>query len=294
MVLLGVLARDTYAAEESAGSPAFKHARAAWDRHSFEVAEPLYREALEKGGLAPAEVLEGYVRLGSIRAILGKKDSAIAAFRAASILDASFPVPTEAGAKGATLAARAKKDTAKIGSIQLAVMAPKETPSGKSFTVTATLDKPHLPIVQRVGLLAKDGTTGKELLLETVPEESMEFEVSSEIALPGASILVRVDALDGQRNRLFSAEERIHVLDGEKSAAAEAPSSNSKQSGGSSKHLSSTKAGDSGVRKGNAFWSSPWPYVIGGVALAGVGAALFFGTRPVENVSVGSVGVRPQ
>jgi hypothetical protein len=93
-------AAPAYAGESAAGGPALKQARAAWEKGSLDVAEPLYREALEKGGLAPGDVLEGYVRLGSIRASLGKRDQAIAAFRAASILDSTFAVPSEAGPKG--------------------------------------------------------------------------------------------------------------------------------------------------------------------------------------------------
>ena len=52
-----------FAADGPAGNAMLKQARSAWDRGSLAAAEPLYRDALEKGGLAPAEVLEGYVRL---------------------------------------------------------------------------------------------------------------------------------------------------------------------------------------------------------------------------------------
>lgn len=293
MVVLAAMAGDARAAETSAGAPALRQARAAWDRGSLETAEPLYREALEKGGLAPTEVLEGYVRLGSIRAALGRKDSAVAAFRAASILDSSFTVPSEAGRKGAALAEKAKRDTAKIGSIQLAVEVPKEAQPGKPFKITTTLDKAHLPIVSKIGVLAKDGTTGKEITLEAKPEESVELEVSSDITLPGASILVHVDALDKNQNRLASAEERVHVPDKEDKAVAAGGAKDSNSSV-STAFGSKPSGGDPGVRRGGAFWSSPWPYVIGGIALAGVGTAVFFGTRPVENVSVGPVGVRAQ
>lgn len=293
MVVLAAMAGDARAAETSAGAPALRQARAAWDRGSLETAEPLYREALEKGGLAPTEVLEGYVRLGSIRAALGRKDSAVAAFRAASILDSSFTVPSEAGRKGAALAEKAKRDTAKIGSIQLAVEVPKEAQPGKPFKITTTLDKAHLPIVSKIGVLAKDGTTGKEITLEAKPEESVELEVSSDITLPGASILVHVDALDKNQNRLASAEERVHVPDKEDKAVAGGGAKDSNSSV-STAFGSKPSGGDPGVRRGGAFWSSPWPYVIGGIALAGVGTAVFFGTRPVENVSVGPVGVRAQ
>jgi hypothetical protein len=263
-----------------AGAPALKQARAAWDRGSLETAEPLYREALEKGGLAPSEVLEGYVRLGSIRAALGKKDSAVAAFRAASVLDASFTVPSEAGPRGTALAEKAKRDTAKIGSIQLSIQVPKEVQPGKSFKVTATLDKAHLPIVSKLAVTAKDGTTGKDVSLDAKPEETVDFDISGDLTLPKASIVVHLDALDGHQNRLASAEERVRVPDKEPVVAA-AP-------GPKEPAAYRPVGGDPDVRKGGSFWSSPWPYVIGGLALAGAGTAVYFGTRPPEAVSVGA------
>lgn len=292
LVVLGAMTADARAAEPAAGGRALEQARAAWERGALVTAEPLYREALEKGGLAPDEVLEGYVRLGSIRATLGKKDSAIAAFRAASVLNASFTVPSEAGSKGARLAEKAKRDTAKIGSIQLAIRAPKEAHPGKGFVVTTTLDEAHLPIVNRIGLVARDGTTGKEVTLEAKPAEAIEFEIGPEVTLPGASIVVRVDALDGKQNRLASAEERVRIPGESSDKAMVAGRAEGK---GSGSVTSSSKAqGDPDVRKGGSFWSSPWPYVIGGIALAGAGTAVFFGTRPTPTVSVGRVGVREQ
>ena len=285
-------AAPAYASESAAGGPALRQARAAWDKGAFETAEPLYREALEKGGLAPTDVLEGYVRLGSIRAANGKKDQAIAAFRAASILDSTFAVPTEAGPKGPAYAAQAKKDTAKIGSIQLSLKAPKEATSGKPFTVTASLDSSHIPIVAKLGLVARDGTSGKEVVAEAKPGESVELNVASEVTMPNASILVRVDALDRQGNRLASAEERVRVPEG--GVAAAGAGSGAKSGGGSASSSSSSAPADSdsGVRKGGGFWSSPWPYLIGGVAIASAGTAVYFGTRPTAQVAVGQVGVR--
>ena len=276
------------ASDAAAGGPALRQARAAWDKGSIETAEPLYREALEKGGLAPPDVLEGYVRLGSIRASLGKKDQAIAAFRAASILDSTFAVPTEAGPKGPALAAQAKKDTAKIGSIQLSIKGPKEVSSGKSFKVTAELDAAHIPIVAKIALVARDGTSGKEVVAEARPGESVELDVASEVTMPNASVLVRVDALDKQGNRLASAEERVRVSEGSGGGAVAGGSSSSSSTSSSS----SSPSGDTGLRKGGSFWSSPWPYVVGGIALAGAGTAVYFGTRPSDQVAVGQIGVR--
>jgi hypothetical protein len=290
-VLVGAMAGNALA-DASAGASALRQARAAWDRGALEVAEPHYRDALEKGGLAPNEVLEGYVRLGAIRAALGKRDSAVAAFKAASILDDKFAVPSEAGSRGAALADRAKRETSRIGSIQLGLQSPKEVPSGKPFKVTATLDKGHLPIVQRIGLSAKDGTTGKEVTLDAKPEESVELEVGSDVTLPGASIVVHVDALDNHQNRLASVEERVRVPEDKGVAVAPVPVKTSPTPGATGAKPP-PPAADSGVRKGGGFWSSPWPYVVGGLAVAGIGAAVFYGTRPVENVKVGPVGVEP-
>lgn len=257
----------------------------------MESAEQSYREALEKGGLAPNEVLEGYVRLGSIRASIGKREQAVAAFRAASILDSTFAVPSEAGPKGPAYAAQAKKDTAKIGSIQLSVKGPKEVPSGKSFSVTAMLDSAHIPIVTKVGLVARDGTSAKEATTDARPQEQMELEVPADVTLPNASLLIRVDALDSHGNRLASVEERVRVQEGGGAGAAvvAAPVS----TGGSSASLATapSPSGDD-RRKGGSFWSSPWPYLIGGIALAGAGTAVYFGTRPADEVAVGQVGVR--
>jgi tetratricopeptide (TPR) repeat protein len=281
------------ASDAPPGSPALRKARAAWDRGALKTAEPLYREALEKGGLAPDEVLEGYVRLGSIRASLGKREQAIAAFRAASILDESFSVPREAGRKGPALAAQAKRDTAKIGSIELVLVAPKQAAAGKPFTVTATLDSAHVPIVSRIGVLAKDGTTGKQTTLEAKTAEEIEIEIPAEIVLPSASIVIRVDALDAHANRLASAEERVRVPESAGGAAVASNRASRSNSATGAGTIGTTYApADADVRKGGSFWSTPWPYVIGSIALAGAGAAVYFGTRPPDDVSVGAVGVR--
>ena len=149
-----------------------------------------------------------------------------------------------------------------------------------------------MPIVSRLGLLAKDGTTGKETTLEAKTEENVDFEIPGDIALPNASILVRVDALDSHQNRLASAEERVKIPeDNAKPAAVVLGPSNSSSTVGAGSGTT-YRDGDQNVRKGGTFWSTPWPYVIGAVTLAGAGAAVYFGTRPPDDVSVGQVGVR--
>lgn len=289
LALAFALAGPATAQTPAPGADALGQARTAWEKGALESSEALYREALEKGGLSPSETLEGYVRLGSIRASFNKRESAVAAFKAASILDDKFSVPREAGTRGMALAERARRETARIGSIQLALQVPKEVQSGKSFKVTATLDKGHISIVNRLGLLAKDGTTGKEITLDARPETSVEFEVGSDITLPGASIVVHIDALDTHKNRLASAEERVRVPD-DKPPAPVAAGVAKKEPANPLAPAKPVNA-DTGARKGGGFWSSPWPYVVGGLAVVGIGTAVYFGTRPAQIVTVGQVGV---
>lgn len=297
-VAILVMASSAFAADAPGGA-ALRQARGNWDKgdkSSLETAESLYREAIEKGGLAPGEVLEGYTRIGAVRAMLGKKDQAVAAFKAAAILDASFAVPAEAGSKGPALAERAKRDTSRIGSLKVTIEAPKEAAAGKSFKVTATVDASHVQIIPKVGLVVKDGTSGKETIVEPKPTaESVDFDVPGDAAMPNASLLVRVDALDKNANRLGSAEARVKVPGDDKGGGppqTSAWSNSSSSSGEASSGSTTTQPSDSNpVRKGGSFWSSPWPYIIGGAALVGIGSAVYFGTRPSDTVTVGQVGV---
>lgn len=285
------------AASASAGE-ALVHARAAWDRGTFSAAEPLYKEALEKGGLAPDEVLEGYVRLGAIRASLGKRDAALAAFRAASILDADFVVPRQAGPKGAALAERAKRDTAALGSLKLTLDAPAEVTAGKPFTVTARLDKAHVPAISKLGVTAREGADTEELHRREVPSaETVTVEVPGSVGRSSASLLVRVDALDARKNRLASSESEVRILEVTRAGlVARAPTpATGKGTGtgvGETTEPPHTPSRDEGSSKGG-FFSSPWPYVVAVVLVAGAGAAYWY-LRPPEEVSLGQVGVRVQ
>lgn len=289
----------TARASEPAGGPALKQARVAWQKRSYNMAEPLYREALEKGGLAPDEVLEGYVRLGAIRTIRGRKEQALAAFRAAAVLDAKFVLPREALPKGRALADRAKRETAAYGSLQLSMTAPKETAANKTFKITASVDKAHVgAIVKKVSVLAKDENSGREATVEADAGESVEIEIPENVTQPNGTIAVRVDALDNNKNRLASVEERVKVVADEQPAAPPAvaagdpsPSKQSAPKAAVSEIPSKTYDSNNDKKKGG-FWSSPWPYIFGTVALAGAGAAVYFGTRPPDDVNVGQVGVR--
>jgi hypothetical protein len=44
-------------------------------------------------------------------------------------------------------------------------------------------------------------------------------------------------------------------------------------------------------KKSGGFWSTAWPWVLGGMAIAGGGAAVYFGTQRYDEVSVGAARV---
>ena len=267
-------------ADVAPGAAALSRARTSWDRGEADQAEVAYKEAIEQGGLAPEEIREAYVRLASARAVLGKKDQSIAAVRAAAILDHDFTVPPEAGKKAGAHAAQAKKDVAKIGTLQLTSTTPDKVEAQKAFKVRVTLDPAHVPVVTRLRVTARDGAGGKDFVKTEPPKDVVEFEIPASIAVAGSQVSVRADALDRFNNRIGSAENRIQVRDAE---GAPPPAV-----------VAATTDAKAQDRPKRGFWSSPWPYIVGGVVLIGGGATIYFQTRPTDNVTIGAVGVRPR
>jgi hypothetical protein len=317
----------------AAGAEALVNARAAWDKGAYDAAETFYKSALERGGLSPTEVVDGYVHLGAARAVLKRAELSRAAFRQAARLDLHFRVPPEAGRRAAQIAALAKRDEARLGSIVFRAQVPSTAASGASFKVTATLDAKHAAsVVARVGVDARDVATGKQWSHDGVAATRSTFEIPAEVVTPGAVLLVRLDALDAHDNRLASREQRVQVEGSppppappaatvavtsppsSPSSASQTASSASASSGGGepgkpalglfepippeSATRRSRSAADSDRDRppggGGGFWSSPWPYVIGGAALAAGGATVYLVTRPTDNVSVGSAQVQPR
>lgn len=256
------------------------HARNAWDRGDASAAETAYKTAIENGELSPSEVVESYVRIGCSRVLLGKKEAAQNAFRAAAVLDPSFVVPSEAGQKANQIATLAKKDVAKFGGISLSMSAPATAPVGKPITVGADLDHSHLTIVKRLAVVAREGTSGKEWKHEEPTAEHVDFTIPGDLVIPDASILVRVDALDSYNNRIATQSSRVKAAgDGDTKAVA-GPVAHDKP-----------KSPDK-PKESKSFWSTPWPYVIGGAVLAGAGTAAYFQFRPTDNVTISTVAVR--
>lgn len=229
-------------------------------------------EALSRGGLKREQTLECYVKLGSARAVLGRRQEATLAFRQAALLDANFDVPADAGKRAVQAAADVKKQQAGFGVLALKLDAPSSAKPGVALPITVSIDPAHTTLFARVGLVAKEPSTGKTFNFENAPAEKMQFTIPASLTLPNAALTIHVDALDKNDNQLASAEAHVHVTGDVKSSE------------------------DTGTKKpGGGFWSTPWPWVIGGAVLAGAAAGtvgLYFGLQGNGNVNVGAPTVR--
>jgi hypothetical protein len=280
-----MLAATSISAQPSAprGADALARARAAWEKGDFDVAEPLYKEAIDKGGLTPDDVVDAYLHLGAARAVLGKLKPSLDAFREAAVIDPKFEVPPEAGKRAKQIADRARYEKRKIGAIALSVQAPSTGKPGESFGVDATLDDAHVKIVKQFGIFVRDPLSGKNYQATTAPAAAVHFDVPANFTLPSATLVVRVDALDAHENRLATGESKVRIeAMPAKVADAPPPHSDKARSGARDRDRDREKE----KPKSGGFWSSPWPYVIGGVALAAGGAAAYVFTRPTDDVSL--------
>jgi len=258
-------------------------ARACWDRGEFDIAETLYNEAIERGGLERAELLDAYVRLGASRAVMGKRDMALAAFRKAAFVEPKFATPPEAGKKVAALADKARREEEKIGSIQLRVSAPSTAPAAQTFRVETTLDATHAAVIAKIGLDVREPVSGAEHRATAPAATDVVFDVPGRLAVSESTLVVRAFALDAHENRLAVAEQRVRV--------EAAPAGASTRIAAPAVALRPVPPPTDADKGTGGFWSSPWPYVLGGAALAAGGAALWIGTRPSEDVSLGTVRV---
>lgn len=270
---------------------AMVEARAAFAKHRFSAAEKGYRKAIEHGGLSPKDLLEGYVRLGASRAAMRRKDAALAAFRAAAILDSDFAVPPEAGSLGATLAERAKHDTSHLGAIAVSLEVPKSAAADAPLKVEGALSEPHVKIVKQMALIATEQTAGRSHRSTEPPGGTVHFEVPAELAVKDGRVTLRLDALDARGNRLASIEEQVRI---EGAAVEPAPMATTTPRQKAPKAATAPLPKEPPPQKGRSLWSSPWTYVVGGAVLVGASAAVYLGTRPPDQVSIGAIDVRPR
>ena len=249
-------------------------ASAAWERGDLDDATKQYQEALESGGLGPVAVLTAYARIGTYQAALGKAEAALSAFRLAASLDPDFQLPAESGPKAATLYQRARKDAAKLGGkLEIKAEVPTDVQPGHPFTVVSHLAESFAPLVDRIGIDVRDPVSGKSWASASPAEATVQFEVPTRAVMPGANLVVRVDALDPKGNRFASSESHVKVSGGhvsyESVASMDEPEEEVKKP----------------KKAGGGFWSSPWPYAIGGAIVLGT-VGIYAATRPTSDVTV--------
>jgi len=286
-VVMATCAGPVYAqSSTSAGPPAsdkaLQRAREAWDGGDFDLAPGLYQRAIDAGSMRRADVLEAYVRIGSALAVGGKTRLALVALRQAALLDPTFSVPPEAGKKAVVLADKARRAQRKVGSLALSAQVPDEVSSGAPFAVDVTLAPGHSFLVDSVGLVVRDSLAGRTFQQDSPPEANLRFDVPLRMTLPDASLVVRVQAFDAHNNELVSAEKHVHVT---RPVVAPSPLATlgPVRSSRTRDHAHDASHG--------GFWTTAWPYVIGGAALAAGGAVVYFASRPTNEVNVGAPSV---
>jgi hypothetical protein len=262
--------------------------RSAWDSGDFDQVPALCQKVLAKGGLGKADALDAYTRLGAALAIAGQKKPAIAAFRRAALIDPAFRLPPEAGKTALALAEAARREQKRAGTLALSFDVTGgergEVAPGSSFSVDVSLTAPTRGSpVSAITLDATDTLAGKTYEQRAAAGPGAHFEVPSRMTLPDASLLVRVHARDGNDNELAETQRRVRV-------APAVPVTESGPIAALTRPAPSRK--EERDRAGGGFWNSPWPYVIGGAALAAGGVTTWFLTRPTDNVDVGSVRVQ--
>ena len=261
------------------GEKALQRAREAWTAGDFDLAPGLYQRALDAGSLRRADVVEAYVRIGSALAVAGKTKPALVALGQAALLDPTFTVPPEAGKKALALAEMARRAQRRVGSLALSAKVSDEVPAGAPFAVEVTLAPGHSAAVDSVGLVVRDSLAARTFQQDSPPDAELHFDVPLRMTLPDALLVVRVQAVDAHNNELVSAEKHVHVASPVVApSAALGPARPSRSRDRS--HASS------------GFWTTAWPYIIGGAAVAAGGAAVYFASRPTDDVHVGAASVQ--
>jgi hypothetical protein len=267
-------------------------AEEAWARGDFEASEKLYKKLVEFGFLETGVLVQSYVRLGACRSLLGRKDDAIKAFRAASVLEPNFQTPPEGGQKALDAAQLARSSVQKLGPLVFEAKIPDKVEVGSPVRVTATVDQAHLPMVTRMQVLVKlhDKENAVPVKNEEPPSPGGSTTLSID-ELPRdmkGEIDIEVSALDKHFNRLAT-QRQVRTL-GAVPASAQNPDASGSvyaESKSTEEEAKSKRSAKPSKSDGVSFWSTPWPYVVGGIALAAGGASVYyFTTRPADTFTV--------
>ncbi len=256
----------------------------AWENADLSKAANLYDKALKEGALFPADVLVAYARIGTVRAAMNKRNAALSAFRVAAALDPTFELPSEAGPKAEAIYEKARQDAKRQGGkLEVSAEVPTQSAQGAEFVVVAHIAEAFVPLIVEVGITVQDPSistsTVKPWTDEKQADTKVEFVVPGKVVMAGANLLVRIDALDSHGNRWASTQARVKVEGQPKGYGAVDPDDPFFDDDGKKKKKDDDDPG--------GFWSSSWPWVIGGAIIVG-GTATYFMSRPGDEVTVGS------
>ncbi len=282
-------------------------AREAWDNGDFDRVPGLFREAITAGGLSKAEVVDAYVRIGAAQAIVHGSHAGLSALRSAALLDPGFTVPPEAGKRVMALADRARREQRRAGSLTIGATVSEAIEAAAPIAVDVTLAPARSTLVAAISLEARDPATSRAWAQSQPASAHLHFDVPARLALPDATIAIVVQARDSHGNELASAEKQVHVTGAPPApspppvlsparpmgpaASPAAPAPPVALLTGTSKGETRDETRPSEAHKGG-FWSSAWPYILGSVALAAGGAAIYYyAVRPTDEVSVGGARV---
>lgn len=271
------------AASKAVAASPFAQAAQKWDASDLDGAFPLYQQALDAGGLSPSEVVVAYARVGTYQAAMGKAEAALSAFRLCAAIDPDFKLPGESGPKAEALYQKAKKEAESLGGkLELKAEVPTEVDKAKKFEVVAHLPEGFAPLADKIAIEVRDPISGKSWRSSVAADPSVTFEVPASVVVPGATLTVRLQAIDTHANRFAVVDSRVKVK------GRPAPVTSGAWGGVSpdDDETEEEPAEKSKPAEGS-FWKSPWPYAIGGAILVGV-VGVYAATRPSDQVSVGA------
>jgi hypothetical protein len=285
-----VYGQSTEAGDKPHKSAALQRARDAWNNGDFDIAPGLFLNAIAAGGLQKADVVDAYARIGASLTMAHKTQAALTVFRNTALLDPGFKVPPEAGKKVIALAERARREQARVGSLTIAAQVADEVDTASTVPIDISVAPAHTALVDAISVEAHDPVTTHAWALSRPVSAHMHFDLPSRLTLPDATLVIVVEARDVHNNQLASIEKRVHVAakpvappPPRPAPAVAAPPIVALAGATPNYHDESPPVQ---AHKGG-FWNTAWPYILGGVALAAGGAAVYFALRPGDDVTVG-------
>jgi hypothetical protein len=276
---------DSAASSKQPKLAALQRARDAWNNGDFDIAPGLFLDAINAGGLQKFDVVDAYTRIGASLTMAHKTQAALTVFRNTALLDPGFKVPPESGKAVVALAERARREQARVGSLTIAAQVQEEIEAGASIPVDVSVAPTPAPLVEAISIEARDPLTAHSWAQSRSLSAHLHFDVPARLTLPDATLVIVLEARDAHDNHLGSIEKRVHVAAAPPEPAPPLAAPVVAVSAGTNAYHDETPPAD--AHKGG-FWSTAWPYVLGSVALAAGGAAVYLALRPTADATVGA------